>query len=284
MSQEKSNSTDEPKKEFKGIRDDLTNEEYHAEKEHLSSSNLKQLLKDPADFYDKKILGNHVQEKKNVFDEGSLAHCYILEPHMHDVDFVIFDGFRKAGKVWEAFKSAEESGLNRTILSKPQQKRVQNWVKGYELNKTAVELIAPCKSELSLFGEMDGVKIKVRADSINIEEGYIGDVKTTAYDTDVESFKDTVEDFGYDLSACLYAEMFEQHFGKPFDFYFIVLGKKDCSCEVFRLSEASRKKGRKQIKKALALYKQCMKSGVWETKKKEEFLGKTYDNYEILDV
>jgi hypothetical protein len=92
------------KKEFKGIRDDLTNDEYHAERDHLSSSNLKQLLKDPADFYDKKILGNSKQEQKNVFDEGSLAHCLILEPHMLDVDFAIYDGFRKAGKQWEALK------------------------------------------------------------------------------------------------------------------------------------------------------------------------------------
>lgn len=273
-------------KEFKGIRDDLTNDEYHGEREHLSSSNLKQLLKDPADFYDKKILGNSKQERKNAFDEGSLAHCYILEPHMHDEDFLIFDGFRKAGKVWQEFKATEEAGKNRTILSKPQQKRVQNWVKGYEKNKTAVELIAPCKSELSLFGELDGVKIKVRADSINIEQGYIGDVKTTAYDTDVDSFKDTVKDFGYDLSACLYAEMFQQHFGRKFEFYFIVLGKKDCSCEVFKLSDESRKKGMKQIRKALKLYKECMRTGVWNSfdKKKEQFLGREYDDYEILEV
>jgi exodeoxyribonuclease VIII len=180
----------------------------------------------------------------------------------------------------------ENSGkrLKRTIISKPQQKRVENWVKGYRKNETAVKLVDPCESELSLFGELEGVKIKVRADSLNVEGGYIGDVKTTAYDTDVDSFKQTVEDFGYDLSACLYAEMFEKHYGKKFDFYFIVLGKKDCSCEVFKLSEESRKKGRGQIKKALALYKKCLKSGVWESPKQEGYMAKEYDDYEILEV
>ena len=271
-------------KDLKGIYDDLTNDEYHGEKKHLSSSNLKTLLKDAAKFYDEKILGNRKQEQKNAFDEGSLAHCYILEPHMLDKDFAIFDGFRKSGKVWESFKAAEVEGLNRTILSKPQQKRVLNWIKGYEKNKTAVELIKPCKAELSLFGKMDEVPIKVRADAINIEEGYIADVKTTAYDTDVDSFKQTVTDFGYDLSAALYCTMFEIHFKKKFDFYFVVLGKKDASCEVFRLSDETRKKGMESIKKALKLYKKCVKLGKWESDPKVEFLAKEYDDYEILEV
>ena len=274
----------EKEKEFKGIYDDLTNEEYHSEKKHLSSSNLKQLLKDVAKFYDEKVLGNRVNVQKNAFDEGSLAHCYILEPHMLDVDFAIYPGFRKSGKEWESFKSSEQAGLNRTILSKPQQKRVQNWVKGYQKNETAVKLIEPCKAELSLFGEMDSVPIKVRADGINIEEGYIADVKTTAYDTDVDSFKQTVKDFGYDLSAALYSAMFEIHFKKRFDFYFVVLGKKDCSCEVFKLSEESRKKGLMEIKKALSLYKKCVKLGEWKSEPKIEFLAKEYGDYEILEV
>ena len=271
-------------KGLKGIYDDLTNSEYHGEKKHLSSSNLKLLLKDAAKFYDEKILGNRENVQKNAFDEGSLAHCYILEPHMLEVDFAIFPGFRKSGKEWEAFKAAEESGLNRTILSKPQQKRVLNWVKGYQKNKTAVALIEPCKAELSLFGEMDGVDIKVRADGINIEEGYIADVKTTSYDTDVDSFKQTVKDFGYDLSAALYAAMFEIHFKKRFEFYFVVLGKKDASCEVFKLSEESREKGMRQIKKALNLYKKCVKMGKWESDAKVEYMAKEYDDYEILQV
>jgi len=271
-------------KKLKGIYDDLTNDEYHGEKEHLSSSNLKLLLKDAAQFYDEKILGNRKQVQKNAFDEGSLAHCYILEPHMLNKDFAIFQGFRKSGKDWEAFKEAELNGLKRTILSKPQQKRVLNWVKGYEKNKTAVELVEPCQAELSLFGDMDGVPIKVRADAINIDEGYIADVKTTSYDTDVDSFKQTVKDFGYDLSAALYSAMFEIHYKKKFEFYFVVLGKKDASCEVFKLSEESRKRGMEAIKKALSLYKKCVKLGKWESEPKVEFLAKEYDDYEILEV
>lgn len=271
--------------ELKGIYDNLTNEEYHGERKHLSSSNLKTLLKDAAKFYDEKILGNRQQVQKNAFDEGSLAHCYILEPHMFDEDFVIFPGFRKSGKQWDSFLAAEKSRSKiRTILSKPQQKRVENWVKGYKKNKTAVELIKPCKAELSLFGEMDDVPIKVRADAINIEEGYIADVKTTAYDTDLDSFKQTVKDFGYDLSAALYCTMFEIHYKKRFDFYFVVLGKKDASCEVFRLSDDTRKKGMESIKKALKLYKKCVKLGKWESDPKVEFLAKEYDDYEILEI
>ena len=43
--------------EYKGIYKTLSNDNYHAEEKHLSSSNLKMLLKDPSKFYKEKILG-----------------------------------------------------------------------------------------------------------------------------------------------------------------------------------------------------------------------------------
>lgn len=282
-------------KVFKG--DDLTNEEYHAEKDHSSSSNLKDLNKtekgrwDKDDlwgiekYYQEKILGVRSEQKENnAFAEGSLAHCLILEPHMLEQDFAIYPGFRKAGNDYKAFKAAEEVGLNRTIISKSQFKKVESWVTAYEGNQTAVDLIKGSNTEYSLFGEINGIKIKVRADAINIEEGYIADVKTTAYDTDQNSFKETVMDFQYELSGALYAKLFSMYYGKPFEFLFIVLGKKDKSCEVYRLGDDSVKKGDKKIRDALSVHNKCSKSGIWLNNKVDKKEIKCYDNYEILDV
>ena len=273
------------------------NNEYHAERKHFSSTNLKYLIAEKPSMYDKglwgrervyneKILGNREEQKENnAFTEGSLAHCLILEKHLLDVEFAVYPGFRKAGKEFIAFKTAEQAGLNRDIVSKSQFKKVESWVKGYEANQTAVELIKGGEAEPSLFGELNGVPIKVRADYINVDEGYIADVKTTSYDTDLDSFKQTVDGFQYELSGALYAKMFEEYYGKPFRFLFIVLGKKDRSCEVYELSESTRKKGNDKVNKALKVYKQCIKSGIWknpEPIKKLEI--KTYNNYEILKI
>lgn len=289
-------SEDKNWKVYKGH--ELSNKDYHAEKEHSSSSNLKDLIATGPSRYDKdglwgiekyhreKVLGLKKEQKENnAFSEGSLAHCLILEPHMLEEDFAIYPGFRKAGNDFKTFKAAEIAGKNRTIISKSQFKKVEGWVEGYRLNKTAVDLIQPCNAEYSLFGELNGVKIKVRADAINIEKGYIADVKTTAYETDKDSFSDTVSSFQYELSGALYAKMFSLYYGKPFDFYFVVLGKRDRSCEVFKLGDGSRAKGDKKIRDALANLKLCRDSGLWVNKKGVDKLEiKCYDGYEIEEV
>lgn len=279
---------------YKGT--ELSNEDYHAEKEHSSSSNLKDLTAKRKGRYDKdlwgiekyyqeKILGEKGEPKtSNAFDEGSLAHCLILEKHNLENDFAIYPEFRKAGNNFKAFKAAEESGLNRTIVSKSQFKKVEQWVAAHYANETAVNLMDGCEFEYSLFGEIDGVKIKVRADAINIEKGYIADVKTTSYDTDVDSFKETVDGFQYELSGALYTKLFSMYYGRPFNFYFDVLGKKDKSCEVFRLGEASTRKGNKKVRDALAIHKKCTESGLWINPKQDEVQEVSSGPYEILDV
>ena len=272
-------------KKLKGLYkgNDLSNADYHAETEHLSSSNLKTLLKDVEKFHNEKILGNVQIKKLNAFDEGSLVHGMILEPHLVDEEFVMFDGFRKSGKVWEAFKQAEKSGKNRTILSKPQWLRCQKWVEAFKQNKTAVEIVKSSQTELSLFGNMQDVPIKVRADIIDVEAGIIADIKTTSYPTDIDSFRYTVQDFDYGLSAALYTGMFEQYYGKSFQFLWIVIGKKEFTCDIYKMSDKTRSAGQRKIDKALKLFKKCKKTGMW--KNEVDILAKKcYTDYEIKEI
>lgn len=264
-----------------GIYDNLSNEEYHAEKTHLSSSNLKMLLKDPEQFYDQKILGNKPARKNSPNrEEGSLTHTLILEPHMVEQEYAFWEGWRKQGKEYTAFK---EANPGKVYISLPQKHKCDKYVQAYERNPLAVELISGGSAEQSLFGNIAGVPTKVRWDYLNEQpdeaRGYIADIKTSAYPVDPDSFKQTVDHWGYDISAAMYLEMVEQHYGKPFDFYFIAIGKQDFECEVYRLSEETRQKGSMSLMKAIRLFKSCKESGNWEVKSKEP---KT--DYEILEV
>jgi hypothetical protein len=271
-------------KKYEGIVD-VNNEEYHSEKEHISSSNFKTLLKDTEKFYDQKILGNREEHSKATqanFDDGTLAHTLVLEPHMFEKEFAMFDGLRKAGKDWENFK-IEHKDSGKVLISKAQLRKVNMWVDAYKNMPTAVELVSGGKPELALFGELEGVPVKVMADYINADKGYIADVKTTSGFTDVDSFKHTIESFSYQLSAALYCQMFEKHYGKPFDFYFIVLGKRDKSCEVFKLSKKSRAEGNGMVRKALEIYKRCKESGDWSNDIEEDDNNNVGD-YEIREV
>ncbi len=266
---------------MKGIVE-CSNEVYHGEKEHLSSSNLKLLLKNPQDFYSEKILGNKKEVSSSTqanFDEGSYAHTLILEPDNTD-EYKIFSGLQKKGEEWEKFKIANPDKI---LLSKSQKIKVEKWVQTYGELPEAVSLIKNGKPELSLFGELLDVPIKVRADYINIDEGYIVDVKTTSSPTDVDNFKYTIESFGYDLSAALYLKMFELHYGKKFDFYFLVLGKREATCDIYKLSDKTRAIGDSKIIKALSIYKKCKKSGIWVLEKDVKN-DKIDSGYEILEV
>jgi len=262
-----------------------TNEEYHGDKGRLSSSNYKLLLKNPADFYEECILGKRREVSKslqNVFDEGSYAHALILEPEVIAEEFAFFEGWRKAGKDWTAFKE-DEANASKIIMSKPQKVRVEGWVENYKKRDVAVELVSGGFAEYSVAGDFLGIPSKARADYINIDKGYIADVKTTAYDTDVESFRGTMNDLSYDLSAALYTKLFADHYGKPFDFYFIVLGKKSGTCEVFKMSEETLAIGMDKLKKAASLHKYCIEKSSWtNTRKRDTIISN--DGYKIKEI
>lgn len=261
---------------------ECTNEEYHGDTRFISSSGLKLLLKDPGEFYEQYILGNRKEYKQstlNAFDEGSYAHTLILEPSMVDAEYAFFDGWRKAGKEWEQFK-LENSG--KTLISKPQKVRVEKWVEAYKQRASALELVKGGQAEATVAAEFAGMKLKARADYINIEKGYIADVKTTSGETDVDSFKLTIDKFSYQLSAALYCELFSQFYGKDFDFYFIVLGKRDNSCEVFKTSKETMEEGRAMVMKAISNYKKCIKDNCWQSPEKYAIIDN--EGYEVLEV
>lgn len=240
---------------------DITNQEYHSEIEHLSSSSLKLLITDLNKFYQEKILKIKPPTVESPhFSEGSYLHSLILEPHKVHEEYAFFDGWRKSGKEWIEFK---EASAGKTILSKPQAKKVQSLYAHYIKNDLAKELVAGCEYEKSLFTEISGIKIKVRADGINLEKGYIIDVKTTSFDLDKDSFKATCDRFHYQLSAALYLKAFEDFYKKEFDFYFIVVGKEEKGCKVYKLSKDSRTVGDMQIAKAIKIFKACSAKNDW---------------------
>lgn len=266
-----------------GINEDISNADYHGDKRYLSSSSLKDLLKGPDYYYKTHIGGERPAVSKStqkVFDEGSYAHTLILEPHLKDVEYAFFPGMRKAGEEYENFV-LENS--DKVILSKPQKMRVEAWVRAYEKRPEAVNLITGGMAEHTVAGKLNGVPIKVRADYINLDKGYVADVKTCGMGTDIDTFRYVIDQRSYQLSASLYCQMFEQYYGRPFDFYFIVLGKKDLMCQVYRASEATMEEGKMLVYKALSLYKRCKEADSWEPIN-NLITPVNNSDYEILDI
>lgn len=234
--------------------------DYHADRTRLSSSNLKMLLKDPEKFYIERILNQKPEEEeRSYFSEGKFLHSLVLEPDKVS-QYAIFPGLRKSGKVWEDFK-AENKG--KTILSAPQVNRCEVLYKNYSLTKVAVELIQGGFAEHTMLGEILDVPVKVRADYINVDKGYIVDLKTSSSSTDIELFRHTIAEYRYDLSAAMYCQVALETYKKLFDYYFIVVSKEDGGVAVYKASSDTLSKGAGLMLQAIVKYKKGMETGKW---------------------
>lgn len=249
-----------------------TNAEYHADMSHLSSSALKLLLKDPAAFKLKYIEGKHEHSEKEVFDIGTYVHALCLEPNTIAQNFAFYEGLRKAGN---AYKNFAEQNSGKIILSAPQKLKSEQFYKAYQKRGDAVSMLQGGFAEHTMTGVLLDVPVKARADYINIDKSYIVDIKTTSYPSHVDIFKQTVEQYGYDLSAALYCSIAKQNYSKDFAFYFVVISKTDLVCEVYKLSEATASKGLTLLNVSLLMYK----NKAWEGRKQEDTF-----NFEILEV
>jgi hypothetical protein len=242
-----------------------SNSEYHADNHFLSSSNYKLLLKDPKQFHKEKILGlREPQEERAAFTEGSLTHSVILEPDLVKHEYAFYEGLRKAGEDYERFAAANKG---RQIISKPQRIRVESYKEAYRKNQTAQKLLQGGEPEQTICTELFGIPTKVRFDYINMDEGYIADIKTSSYPADADTFRLTCSQFGYQLSAALYTAVASKFYNKEFVFYFVVISKKDLVCEVYKASESFMSKGLDDVVKAGKIYKQCKETGLWELQK-----------------
>jgi exodeoxyribonuclease VIII len=262
-----------------GFNHDISNQDYHDDRKYISSSGLKMILKDPRQFYKTYVL-NEKNESTNqsAMDLGSYIHALILEPHLVEEEFAVFEGAMRRGSQWEEFSANVKEG--QTIITKSQDVQAQELVRNFyetelELGDDLVKVSSffeEGRAEETLCGELDGLPVKVRFDYRKEGDGYasINDIKTTS--KRIASKRDAEEVcsmFGYHISAALYCDLVEKETGKKHDFYFCFLSKKDGQTTLFKASEQMLEKGRQDYKRAIELIKKGRETGVWYEAKVE---------------
>jgi hypothetical protein len=177
------------------------------------------MLEDPELFH-KMYITREIKDKESsvAFDIGNYYHTAVLE---HEGKIIL-----KIGDLLKAenlIKATKESPVAMELLTGGEPELscfVELWVcpksgaiytegldykldlfKGWIQNHDEVEI------------ELVDIKIKVRADYINLEEGYVFDLKsTTGNAKDVHKTKNKISSYSYDLSAALYLDIFNAHF------------------------------------------------------------------------
>ena len=264
--------------ELKRGVNECSNSEYHSDNNWIGSSGFKRLLKDPRGFYREYICSEEPKEvlegkwklvcpspKKtsSALSLGSLVHTMILEPHLTEEEYYFFEGKARRGKAFEeALEIAESSG--KTLITHNEYLTAQKMIESYQELDAAVDLIEGGLSEHTVCQELSGIKVKARADRINIDKGFIVDIKTTSDPTDAYSFKETCKKYDYMLSAALYKKVFDKEYGKNFVFYFLVLGKSTKLCDVYKVSSESMSKALSRLNQAFVEYHTRMENNSWD--------------------
>lgn len=263
--------------------EDLSNDDYHAqlgpEEHYYSSSQIKDMLKDPELFHSKYITGELKQESKPQFDIGSYIHTAVLEPHLLDKECAVYQG-RRSGKKWEEF---QEANKGKAIITQAEVIKAENAINGLKNSPVCMELVEGGKPEISLFlTNFMGIRAKVRFDTLSLTKdySYIADVKSTTGNVKEEwSLRQKVHSFGYDVSAAMYVDMVntfikQQNLDVAFvDEFWLLFATKDMpQAKAWCLTGEMLDVGRAKLYKAVSLIKKYVAND-WEFEDESGFLS-----------
>lgn len=231
---------------------DLPINEYHGHQGTWSSSQLKEILESQESFIKKYITKETPREESEAFDTGTYFHTGILEPHKMKTEIVVFMGKVRHGNAWNAFKKTHKK---KTIVTLKQKDEGDMMIESVRSSKVAKSYLKG-DPEVSLFIKLrvvDGIIyavdyklalsrdgwikvakvpsggfeiiVKVRADTLGSD--FVSDLKSTQKNPMIErEIKNTVSDYGYDVSAALYLDMFSLVNSKVKKFVWIFSSKR----------------------------------------------------------
>ena len=194
------------------IRHGESNEDYHADRDWLSASLIKDFLDSPPYFHRRHILRTEASPSSESLSRGTLVHA-VLEMGWEQAaerikvipaDYLTASGAMSAGKEAKAWLAEQGSSL----LVTPQDADFLTEVQAQcELNRAVAKLLAVIQhKEVSIrWQRPDGTKLKCRPDAIT-NVGRVVDYKTTKFKNPAKDFHRACVDYQYGLQSALYQE------------------------------------------------------------------------------
>lgn len=262
-----------------GLYENIPNEIYHADKEWLSSSQIKVALGSALAFKYFVLDGNGTKQKSASKDFGSIAHKLVLEEkdffnEYHVADLSGLDLRTKIGK--EKMEEHKALAGSKIVISKEDFDKAcmcRDSVMSHPDARRYLELSGV--SEASIYVELDHtlpsgevVAIKVRVRPDRLAHGHaILDLKTTKNPSRDSFTKDALADwgYGYDVSAALYVRAVAKLTGEILPFIFIaVRNDEPYETGVYKLKEESMKRGEARLNRCLNTIVLAERAGIWE--------------------
>lgn len=267
----------------------MSNDEYHARPE-FSSSQLKDMLRSGAHFYSNHVLKEVERESKTAMDFGTLAHTLFLEPDQFEAEFAVLpedapkrptETMLKAknpspdtlGKIafWENFE-AEHAG--KIIVTAEQIQGAQRIVENLKQLSMYAEMqnnFGMAEASIFFTDPAFGLSLRIRKDyhippCKAFPFGLILDLKTTT-DARPNAFSKKCGDFGYDLSAAMYREGFQEYYRteqKPPFIFLVAESSIPFNVKQYQASELFLSVGETRYNKAKELLAESLLINEWD--------------------
>lgn len=203
----------------------------------LSSSSMKQILKDPLAYFSKEPM-----KETPALRQGRLIHLIVLEPEK--INTLIFTEGTRASRVFKDACKENDKELVYTTAEYAKCKRVADAVtQDFEW----FELVEGAEREVPAIKRIEGIPVRAKAD-IKHKTLISCDLKTTGA---IDRFEDSIINFGYDLQGALYNEIFGSE-----RFIIFIVDKQTLETRIRELTPKELAIGKEKYLKAIQIYKE----------------------------
>lgn len=241
----------------------------------MSQSKLKDLKKSPKHFWVKHLDPNRTfQEETEAMKLGKAFHACLLEPQKFMSMYIcapIVDRRTKIGKETHERFLIENS--NKIVITEEVMQMVKRMRDSLLSKRSSHVVLQNGQAEIEIYWQDDetGVQCKAKPDyyippSEAFPNGIIIDPKTTL-DASPEEFSRSIYKFGYHNQAAWYCDAIKKIYNLVDDPVFInipIEKEKPHECGFFAADEMMIKIGRKENRRLLNLYNECLSKGRWE--------------------
>jgi hypothetical protein len=274
-------------KVIKDISKEMTNQQYHFEREHKSSSSFSRLLFNRGDHFFKNPFPEFLQL---VCDEGSLFHTMLGEPEMLDEEYSftstakwLFEDGKPVPNPEFMKQRKKQARFKKTLVTYGDLEKMEKKVAMCHSKPKLKRLLADAIPERSFFGEIDGFKVKVRPDLICFDTNENGDVtrvriidiKTSGELTNVTNASLSCFKYGYWVPRYMYQTVVENalqdagiNIPVSFDFLFQCRKKSNHKCGLFKSTEKMYELGKRDFERSLEDFK-ILETGDFEILEEE---------------
>lgn len=232
----------------------MTDEEYFA-LEALSASGAKLLKKSPLHY---RADRDRPRQPTPAMVFGTVVHTLALEPGKPAYSVKTLNWASREGRIER--QKLESQGL--PILTQADADRAEAIRDALHTDKRIAGYLTGATVETPLQWEQHGVKCKAKPDAV--VDGIILDLKTCV-DASPAGFARSVAQFSYHMQAAFYIDGYAAtHKSGARDFIFIAVeSAAPHAVGLYRLDDAALAAGRREMRRAAELYRDCMQTGNW---------------------